>query len=66
MLDEYNEAVHSLTDVDRKLLENHIKKLNEKLEPGHFSLNLSSLGIPDFIDNCMKAINQFRDIKKKV
>ncbi len=66
MLDEYNEAVHSLTDVYRKLLENHIKKLNEKLEPGHYSLNMSSLGIPDFIKDCMNAINQFREIKKRV
>jgi hypothetical protein len=57
MLDEYNEAVNSLSDVDRKLLENHIKKLNEKLEPGHSSLNMSSLGIPDFIKDCMNAIN---------
>jgi hypothetical protein len=57
MLDEYNEAVNSLSDVDRKLLENHIKKLNEKLEPGHTSLNMSSLGIPDFIKDCMNAIN---------
>lgn len=36
------------------------------MEPGHESLNLSSLGIPDFIDNCVRAINEFRDVKKKV
>ncbi len=36
------------------------------MEPGHDSLNLSSLGIPDFIDSCMRAINEFNDIKKKV
>jgi dynein heavy chain len=41
-------------------------KLNRTLEPGHESLNLASLGIPDFIDNCLRAINEFRDIKKKV
>jgi dynein heavy chain len=66
MLDEYKDAVHSLSDVDRKLLENHIRKLNEKLEPGHLSLNMSSLGIPDFIKDCMNAINHFLDVKKRV
>jgi dynein heavy chain, axonemal len=29
-------------------------------------LNLSSLGIPDFIDKCFKAINEFKETKKKV
>lgn len=29
-------------------------------------MNLSSLGIPDFINNCVRAINEFRDVKKKV
>ncbi|CAD8091063.1 unnamed protein product [Paramecium sonneborni] len=41
-------------------------KLNSALEPKHQCLNLASLGIPDFIDNCLKAINEFRDIEKKV
>lgn len=66
MLREYNESVHSLTEIEKKLLEDQIRKLNRALEPGHESLNLSSLGIPDFIENCMRAINEFRDVKKKV
>lgn len=66
MLREYNEAVHSLSEIEKKLLEDQIRKLNRALEPGHESLNLSSLGIPDFIDNCVRAINEFRDVKKKV
>jgi dynein heavy chain, axonemal len=33
---------------------------------GHESLNLSSLSIPDFIDECMKEISRFRDIRKKL
>lgn len=66
MLREYNEAVHTLSEIEKKLLEEQIRKLNRTLEPGHESLNLSSLGIPDFIENCMLAINAFRDIKKKV
>lgn len=49
MLREYNEAVHTLSEIEKKLLEEQIKKLNRALEPGHESLNLSSLGIPDFI-----------------
>jgi dynein heavy chain len=66
MLREYNEAVHSLSEIEKKLLEQQIRKLNRALEPGHESLNLSSLGIPDFIEICMRAINEFRDVKKKV
>jgi dynein heavy chain len=58
--------VHTLSEIEKKLLDEPIAKLNLALYPGHDSLNLSSLGIPDFIDNCMKAINEFRDIKKKV
>jgi len=52
MLKEYDEAVHSMNEIEKILLENPIKKLNHALEPGHESLNLSSLGIPDFIKNC--------------
>ena len=33
---------------------------------GHESLNLSSLSIPDFIEDCMREISKFRDIKKKL
>ena len=40
--------------------------MNSKLEPGHESLNLSSLGIPDFIESCHKGITEFKDVKKKV
>lgn len=56
--------MHTLSEIEKKLLDDPISKLNRALEPGHESINLSSLGIPDFIDNCMKAINEFRDIKK--
>jgi dynein heavy chain len=50
MLNEYNSAVHTLKDIERKLLHQKIKDLNRVLEPGHESFNLSSLGIPDYID----------------
>ena len=66
MLNEYNEAVHTLSDIDRKLLSKSINELNKKLERGHESLNLSSLSIPDFIEECMKEISRFRDTKKKL
>ena len=66
MLREYNESVNTLIEIEMKLLESQIHKLNRALEPGHESLNLSSLGIPDFIDTCLRAINEFRDVKKKV
>lgn len=66
MLQDYNNTVNSLNDIDRILLQEQIKKLNKALEPGYDSQNLSSLGIPDFIDNCNKAINAFKDVKNKV
>lgn len=66
MLREYNEAVHTLSPIEKKLLESHIQKLNKVLDQGYESKNLSSLGINDFIENCRTAINSFRDTKKKV
>lgn len=66
MLREYEETINSLTDIEKKLLEGPINRLNSALEPGYESLNLSSLGIPDFIDDVNKKIKEFRDIKKKV
>jgi|JI61114C2RNA_FD_contig_91_942756_length_3598_multi_2_in_0_out_0_4 dynein heavy chain len=66
MLREYNEAVHTLSPIEKKLLESHIQKLNKVLDQGYESKNLSSLGINEFIDNCRVAINSFRDMKKKV
>ena len=48
------------------LLKNSIKTLNKTLEPGVDSLNLSSLGINDFIKSCRIAINEFKDVKKKI
>jgi len=66
MLDEYNEAVHTLSEIDKKLLKKSIEDLNKKLERGHNSLNLSSLSIPDFIEDCMREISKFRDTKKKL
>ena len=66
MLAEYHEAIFSLSEIDIQLLAHEIRKLDDALRPGHESLNLNSLGITDFIDKCRKAINDFRDIKKKV
>lgn len=66
MLKEYSNAVHSLTEIEKVLLKNPIKILNSTLAPGYESLNLSSLGIPDFINNCTTSINEFRDMKKSV
>ena len=66
MLREYNESVNELSEIKKNLLKKSIDMLNNKLEAGHESLNLSSLGIPDFIKSCNNAIGEFNDIKKKV
>lgn len=66
MLREYHEAVETLTDVEKILFKSEINKLNMHLQPGYDSLNLSSLGIPNFIKKAQDAIGAFREIKKKV
>lgn len=35
MLREYNEAVHTLNPIEKKLLEAHIQKLNKVLDQGY-------------------------------
>lgn len=35
MLREYNEAVHTLSPIEKKLLESHIQKLNKVLDQGY-------------------------------
>jgi len=66
MLTEYSDAIHSMSEIEKILLKNSIKILNKTLEPGVDSLNLSSLGISDFIKNCKLEISNFKDIKKKI
>jgi len=66
MLNEYHDAIDSLKEVERELLIEKIEKLNEALYPGIESLNLNSLGIGDYITSCLQAINEFKDVHKKV
>jgi len=66
MLNEYHEAIDSLTEVERDLLYNKIEKLNEKLRPGTESLNFNSLGIATFIAECQKEISTFKSDHKTV
>lgn len=40
--------------------------MDENFQPGTTSYNFNSLGINDFIDNCMGKIKSFQDIKRKV
>ena len=65
MLKEYKESLSSLKEIEFPLLEEDIRILNKALEPGE-SYNLSSLGISDFIDTCLRAINKFRDKQSKI
>jgi dynein heavy chain len=66
MLKEYDESVHTLTPIERKLLEGPINELDSALQKGYDSKNLSSLGINEFILDCRSAITLFKDKKKKV
>ena len=66
MLNEYDDAVGSMSIVERKLLQEDIEKLNQNIDPGVNSYNWTSLAINEFIANCTKAINSFRDRKNQV
>nr|AML30863.1 axonemal inner arm dynein heavy chain 7 [Marsilea vestita] len=66
MLQQYQKATGVLTAVESKLLAYHIKRLQQVLDPGFSHLNWNSLGIPDFVAFCIKAINEFKSLVNQV
>eukprot|EP00958_Prasinococcus_capsulatus_P027403 scaffold5502_cov390-Prasinococcus_capsulatus_cf.AAC.6 len=59
MLGQYCEAINSLSPVERELLATRMACLQKVLGPGFDPLNWNSLGLPEFIGTCIKAINEF-------
>eukprot|EP00736_Rhodelphis_marinus_P009344 Rmarinus@m.3249 len=62
MLDNYHSALELLTPAEQALLNYQVKELADVLHTGFDPLNWNSLGIPDFIHSCNKAINEFVSI----
>ncbi|MCO5597848.1 hypothetical protein L7F22_051932 [Adiantum nelumboides] len=66
MLHQYQKTTGILTSVEAKLLAYHLTTLQQVLEPGFSYLNWNSLGIPDFVSFCSKAINEFKSLVNQV
>jgi dynein heavy chain len=63
MLRHYYEATDQLSRVEQSLLSRKLAELGNALQPGFTTLNWNSLGIPEFVTACNKAINTFQQVK---
>jgi dynein heavy chain len=52
--------------VEKKLLEKQISSLNYSMDKGTLNHNWFSLSIPEYIRECNKAIESFKEIKGRV
>ena len=66
MLKAYTQIRSSLTKVENELLRERLASLDQVLTPGFRSLNWNSLGIPDFLTLCNKAMNEFNSLLHQV
>eukprot|EP00899_Mesostigma_viride_P018540 jgi/Mesvir1/26688/Mv20468-RA.1 len=66
MLGHYHTTINMLNPVESALLAVRRKELEKVLNAGFSPLNWNSLGIPDFIASCMKAINEFASLVHQV
>lgn len=66
LLRSYNSALCDLRNVEKKLLFKDITKLNQKMDKGLQNHNWFSLSITEYIDECNKEIEQFKDTKSRV
>ena len=66
MLKSYTQIHSSLTKVENELLKTRLVAMDQVLTPGFRSLNWNSLGIPDFLALCNKAINEFNSLLHQV
>lgn len=66
MLKAYTQIKSSLTKVENELLKERLAALDQVLTPGFRSLNWNSLGIPDFLTLCNKAMNEFNSLLHQV
>jgi len=66
LLRSYNSALGDLRAVEKKLLFKDITKLQGKMNKGTENHNWFSLSISEYIDECNKEIEQFKDTKSRV
>ena len=66
LLRGYNSALSNLQEVEKKLLEKQITKLNKWMDKGHNNHNWFSLSINEYIKECQQAIDSFIEIKNRV
>ncbi|GMH41526.1 hypothetical protein BSKO_09436 [Bryopsis sp. KO-2023] len=66
MLENYYQVISQLSQVETTLMQQKLQQLEIALDPGFSPLNWNSLGIPDFITSCNKAINEFQSLGNQV
>ena len=66
LLRGYNSALLNLRPVEKKLLEQQIKKLDSLMDKGEQNHNWFSLSIPEYIKDCLKGIDEFKETKGRV
>ena len=66
LLRSYNSALGDLRAVEKKLLFKDITKLRVKMDKGLENHNWFSLSISEYIEECNKEIEQFKDTKSRV
>lgn len=66
MLQHYYDVIGQLLPIECELMKRKLVELESSLQPGFTILNWNSLGIPEFITACNKAINTFQQVVKQV
>lgn len=66
LVDKYEKAVNSLSEIEKNLFSDKIKELDDNLSPVLNSFNLNSLGIYDFITFYEEELKKFNEIRNKV
>lgn len=66
MLQHYYDVISQLLPIESDLMKRKLDELEVSLQPGFTILNWNSLGIPEFITACSKAINTFQQVVKQV
>jgi dynein heavy chain len=66
LLRAYNSALDELRPVEKKLLTKQINKLNRLMDKGQENHNWFSLSITEYIKDCAKGIDEFKETKGRV
>lgn len=66
LLREYNSVLNDLNNVEKKLLEQQIRKLDHQMNKGKDIHSWFSLSIKEFIVECNRSIDEFKVVKNNV